>query len=116
MQVIDRFLEERLRAATSDVASGETQENVYAQLEGLIGELSDTDLSTSLTNFFASIHDILNQPESVSVRNLAVLEGQTLAEDIRRLDSSVRDIHADVNRRIIAAADEINDLLEELPT
>jgi flagellar hook-associated protein 1 FlgK len=114
VQVIDRFLEERLRAATSDVAGGEAQENVYVQLEGLIGELSDSDLSTSLTNFFASIHDILNQPESVSVRNLAVLEGQSLAADIRRLDSSLRDIHADVNGRIISTADRINDLLEEV--
>src|SRR5262245_41340757 len=114
VQVIDRHLEERMRAAISDVAGGEAQENAYVQLEGLIGELSDNDLSTALTNFFASIHDVINQPESVSVRNLAVLEGQSLAEGIRRLDSRLRDIHSDVNGRIIATADRINELLEEV--
>src|SRR5688572_29173180 len=76
VQITDRFLEERLRSATSDLANGEAQENVYVQLESLIGELSDTDLSTSLTGFFNSIHDIANQPDSVSVRNLAVLQGR----------------------------------------
>jgi flagellar hook-associated protein 1 FlgK len=114
VQVADRYLQERLRSAESDVASGEMQESVYAQLEALIGELSETDLSTSLTDFFASIHEILNQPESTSVRNLAVLQGRTLADDIRRLYQGVQDVRKDVNSRVIAAADEINSLLETI--
>ena len=52
--------------------------------KGWSASLSDTDLSTSLDNFFSSISDILNQPESDSVRNLAVLQGQTLTSDINR--------------------------------
>ena len=114
VQITDRFLEERLRGAASDLANGEALEDVYVQLESLIGELSDTDLSTSLTTFFNSIHDILNQPESASVRNLAVMQGGTLADDIRRLDSRVRTIREDANNQIIAAADDINALLKEV--
>lgn len=116
VQVIDRFLEERLRSATSDLANGEAQENVFVQLESLIGELSDTDLSTSLTSFFNSIHDIANQPDSVSVRNLAVLQGRTLTDDIRRLNGRVQSIREDVNNQIVAAADEINGMLAEIAT
>lgn len=116
VQIADKFLQERLRQAGSDRASGEAQENVYVELESLIGELSDTDLSTSITSFFNSIHDILNQPDSVSVRNLAVLQGRTLADDIRRLDGRVRDIREDANNQVIAAADEINKLLSEIAT
>lgn len=113
-QQIDRFLEERLRNATSDVANGETQASVYAQLESIIGELSDTDLSTSLSKFFNSIHDILNQPESVSVRNIAVLQGETLAHDIQLLDERVRKIREQVNFEVQAAGDEINSLLQKI--
>ena len=113
-QKVDKFLQERLRGAESDLSNGETQENTYLQLEALIGELSDTDLSTSLNNFFNSINDILNQPESIAVRNLAVLQGGTLAEDIKRLDSRVRDIRVDLNKRVISAADDINRLLQEV--
>jgi flagellar hook-associated protein 1 FlgK len=116
VQITDRFLEERLRSATSDLANGEAQQNVYVQLESLIGELSDTDLSTSLTGFFNSIHDIANQPDSVSVRNLAVLQGRTLTDDIRRLDARVREIREDVNNQVIASADDINRLLSEIAT
>lgn len=114
VQQTDRFLEERMRAATSDLANGEAQEGAYVKLESLLGELSDTDLSSSLTNFFNSVQDILNQPESVSVRNLAVLQGRTLTDDIRRLDANARQLRDDLNEQVIAAADKINSLIKEV--
>jgi flagellar hook-associated protein 1 FlgK len=112
IQKVDLFLEERLRGARSDLAFGEAQENTYHQLEAIVGELSDTDLSTSLNNFFNSVNDILNQPESTPVRNLAVLQGQTLSDDIARLERRVRTIRVDLNKRVVNAADDINRLLE----
>lgn len=114
IQQTDRFLEERMRSATSDLANGEAQEGAYVKLESLLGELTDTDLSTSLTTFFSSIQDILNQPESVSVRNLAVLQGRTLSDDIRRLDDNARQLREDLNDQIVASTDKINELLEEV--
>src|SRR5687767_13430556 len=103
-QQVDKFLEQRLRTASSDVASGEAQESVYAQLESIIGELGDTDLSTSLTKFFNSIQDVLNQPESLSVRNIAVLQAETLAHDIQLLDERVRNVRVQVNDQVTSAA------------
>jgi flagellar hook-associated protein 1 FlgK len=116
VQKIDLFLEDRLRGSTSERVSAETQENAYLELEGLIGELSDTDLSTSLNNFFNSVTEVLNQPESVSVRNLAVLQAETLSSDINRLAGRVRDLFTDLNKRIISVADDINSLTAEIAT
>jgi flagellar hook-associated protein 1 FlgK len=114
IQQTDRFLEERVRNAFSDLSNSATQEETYVQLETLIGELSDTDLSTSLSEFFNSIHDILNQPDSVSVRNLAVLQGRTLTDDIRRLYDRVSQVREDVNKQIHGTADRINGLLHDI--
>lgn len=114
IQQADRFLTDRLRGAVSDLANSEAQEDAYLQLEALIGELTDTDLSTSLSNFFNSINDILNQPEDISIRNLAVLQGVTLTDDIRRLDSRIRDIRGNINAQVVSAADDINRLLAEV--
>ena len=113
-QEIDKFLEERLRYANSDLASAETQEGAYLQLETILGELSEIDLSTSLTKFFASINEVLNQPESASIRNLAVLQGQQLAGDIHRLDQQSRELHNDINLQIDEQVDEVNKLLAEI--
>ncbi len=114
IQKIDTFLEERLRGSVSDRSDAETRESNYAQLEGVIGELSDTDLSTSLNAFFSSIAEILNQPESVSVRNLAVLQGVTLTTGINNIADRVSEIRSDINDRVIDMADNINRLIEEI--
>ena len=114
IQRADQFLSERNRSADSDLATAVTQEDVYRQLESLIGELSDTDLSTSLTTFFGSIHDVLNQQESISVRNLAVLQGDRLANDVQRLANRVRTISNDINSQIVRTTDDINRLLSEV--
>ncbi|MEX0819334.1 MAG: flagellar hook-associated protein FlgK [Pirellulaceae bacterium] len=114
VQVADRFLSDRLRGAISDLATSEAQEDAYVQLETLIGELTNTDLSTSMSNFFGAINDVLNQPENVAVRKLAVSQGTSLTDDIRRLSSRVSSLRSDFNREIVASADGINRLLSQV--
>ena len=114
IQKIDKFLEERLRGAQSDTADSEVRQETYLQLESVIGELSDTDLSTSLNDFFSSINEVLNQPESVPVRNLAVLQGKTLASEINLLSNRVLEMRSDIDDQIVETASEINRLVENV--
>lgn len=110
----DRFLEERLRISSADVANTEAQSTTYSELESLLGELSDNDLSTSLTRFFGSVNDVLNQPDNLSVRNLAIQQGATLSTDIRRLDKRIRDVRSDLDGRISGAVSRVNGLLRKI--
>lgn len=116
IQKVDYFLEDRLREATSDRAGSEVLEDAYSQLEGLVNELGDTDLSTSMNSFFSSISEVLNQPESVSVRNLAVLEGEKLAQEVRRLAERVTALRSDLNDRVYDMGERINNLTLEIQT
>ena len=116
IQKLDAFLEERLRGALSDRSSSETQEQTYVQLEGMIGELSDTDLSTSLNSFFGSISDILSDPGSLSPRTLAVAYGTTLAGDMNRLATRIDQMRSDLDERVQGMALSINELTEEIST
>jgi flagellar hook-associated protein 1 len=116
VQQVDQFLQSRLRGATSDSSSTQVNQQTYSQLEGLVNELSDTDVSTSLDNFFSSISDILNQPESDSVRNIAVLNGQTLTNDINSLATNANQLRSDLNDRVGQSADDINRLLSQIAT
>ena len=114
IQKIDLFLEERLRGSVSDRVNAETLENAYMQLEGVIGELSDTDLSTSMTNFFNAINDVVNEPTNITLRNLAVLQGGIFTGDINRLYNRVNEMRSDLNDQAIDMADDINRLIEEI--
>jgi flagellar hook-associated protein 1 len=116
VQKIDRFLEERVRGATSDRANSAAQQQAFQELEGVLSELTDSDLSSSLSRFFASIHEVLNQPESVATRNLAVLQGRNLATDVSRLSNRVGDLRSDYNQQIVGAAKDINRLVENIRT
>lgn len=113
-QQTDRLLEARLRSAGSDVANSEIQENTYNQLETILGTAGDGDLSSGLTSFFNRIQDVLNQPDSASVRNLVVLEGRKLTDQIKRIDSQARDLYADVNSQLSTVADEVNSKLAQV--
>jgi flagellar hook-associated protein 1 FlgK len=111
---VDQFLQQRMWSASSDLGNGQVQRQTYAQLEAVIGEFSDVDLSSSLAQFFNSINDVLNQPEDPSVRNLAITRGQALAEQINHLNDRVRDLRETTNDRIRDAASEINRLVNEV--
>lgn len=113
-QRIDEHLNSRLRGATADRVGSEIQESAYAQLEGMLNELQDNDLSTSLNNFLGAISQVLNQPESVSVRNLAVLQGKTLAVDINRLSSRTHELRDDLNAQVADLAPDVNRLLQRV--
>ena len=113
-QQIDELVAERLRSAKGELAGATSHEEVFRKLEALLGELEDSDLSTGLSRFFASINDVVNQPESVSVRNVAALEASQLASDIRRHDSRFREMRSQVNEEVEDLVTDANRLLQEI--
>ncbi len=115
-QVVDKLLDQRLRAATSDAANTQAQADTYQQIETYVGALDSNNLNASLNSFTASVNDVLNQPTSVPVRNLAVLKGQSLAGDINQLASRVSDFRKGLNDQVDQAATQINTLVEQIRT
>jgi flagellar hook-associated protein 1 FlgK len=114
IQNLDRFVEERLRDVGSDRASADIQQKVYRDLESIIGELSDTDVSTQLTHFFNSIHEVANQPEEMSLRDLAAQAGKTLAQTINTLSRRVNTVYDEFAVKVDNLADEINTLTAQI--
>ncbi len=65
-QEIDKYLETRIHASSSDFYGSQQREDIYKQLEATVNELSDGDLSTGLNDFLGKIQDFANQPEVAS--------------------------------------------------
>lgn len=114
IQKVDRFVEDRLRGAISERVGSEIQQEAYRQVESILGELSDTDLSTSLNRFFSSIAEVANQPENTANRNLATQNGQILAGDFNRMSDRARGLRRDYDEQVRALGDDINRLTEEI--
>lgn len=114
VQVIDTYLEERLRGAISDATNSATQQKYTTELESLIQERTDTDLSTALDTFFNAIGDVLNNPETVSYRDMVVTQGSALAGMLNKLNETVLGLQDGINKTIGETADDINLLTERI--
>ena len=114
VQSLDRFVEERLRGVGSDRASADAQAKIYHDLESILGELSDTDVSTLLTNFFNSIDDVAAHPEQFALRNLAVQAGRTLTTKINSLARNVDTVYQDFGKQVQNLTTETNALTEQI--
>ncbi len=113
IQSVDKFVEARLRSASSDRAGAEVQEKTYRDLQAILAELTNTDISSALTDFVNSLGDVKDDSD-IGVRNLVVNSGITLAERVGSLNRSVLDLHKDFNTRVDGIAQEINALTEQI--
>ncbi|HUY91231.1 MAG TPA: flagellar hook-associated protein FlgK [Pirellulales bacterium] len=113
-QVVDQYLNERLRGTNSDVSNSQTQAQAYQNLETIVGALDQNNLQSSLSSFFSAISGVLNQPESVSVRNLAVLQGKTLAGAVNQTSQRVSNARSDLNNQVIGMTSDINRLVTDV--
>lgn len=114
VQSVDKFAQDRLLGAGGDRASAEIQEKTYQDLEAILGELGDTDISSSLTNFFNSLDEVAGAPQDVAIRNLAVQAGKRLTGDITTLNRRVETVYNDFGQKIENLGSEINALTEQI--
>jgi flagellar hook-associated protein 1 FlgK len=115
VQKLDKFVQERLVGARGDRANAEVQEQAYRDLEVLLNELSDeVDLSATLTNFFNSIHDVMEDPGNLGYRNAAVGAGDSLARSFNHLYREGLSLQGELNQRVTSMAQDINAYSEEI--
>lgn len=114
IQVIDTFLQKRLNNAISEEASTATTNSTYTELQETMNSLGDTGLNNAMTTFFNSINDILNAPEDLATRNMAVLYGETLTGQMNDLSTQVTQMRTDLNTQVASMGDTINSLLTDI--
>lgn len=113
-QKLDAFVVDRMRQVQSQLSYQEQLESTNSQVESLLNELSDTDLSSSFSRFSNAFQDIANQPGSESVRSLALQRGRELASQFKNLSNSMTEITSRSTSEIRGVADEINKITNSI--
>jgi flagellar hook-associated protein 1 FlgK len=114
VQIIDKFVENRLRDAGSDLSSAEALEDAYTKLEAEFNALGEGSLGSMLTSFFNGLADVAREPGIIGVRDLAIKDGIALAQAFNALDRNVEQLHTDLSTRVRQIAPEINTLAEQI--
>jgi len=99
---VDEALETRLRLALSARSGAQARWQALSQIETLYNELTDQDLSSTLSSFFNSFFDLQNSPTDSAVRNQVIIQADTLISMLRRQ-----------RRGLLAQIDELNAAVEQ---
>lgn len=110
---IDEALQSRLRASISDEFRAAELTGVFDQLEGILNELTENDLSSQLSSFFNVWSEATNLIDSASV---VVQQGDQLAAAMQRLRHDLTGLRSQIENQIDANVQRADALLDEIAT
>lgn len=113
-QQIDKYLEVRYNAASSEASGSEARNQIFKSLETALNELGDGDLSTSVNSFLAKLNDVANQPEDPAKRYLAVQQGTQLANSIVAMRDRIDEMRTAQTVKINDLVTEANQLIDKI--
>ncbi|MBT4865603.1 MAG: flagellar hook-associated protein FlgK [Planctomycetaceae bacterium] len=113
-QQIDVFLETRVHTANSDASAAAARDSIFRQLQSEIGELGDSDISTAVNDFLATLNDLANQPESAALREVVVREGQQLASELSLLRANLDELRQAQTVKVDTLVSESNRLITQI--
>jgi flagellar hook-associated protein 1 FlgK len=111
---IDDALENRIRIAMGDQSSTQVQQDMLGRIEGIMNELSDSDLSSLLSALFNSFSSLQNTPQDGSTRGIVLTAANSVATELQRQRTAVLQLQSEANTNLVDAAKEADKLLHDI--
>lgn len=109
-QEIDQALAERMWDAGSQLASGALQEKTLTQLSSLLNDLDGTGLNDELTTLNGALHDLANEPNDASLRQVVILTAESLTLEMNRVYKEATRVRSDLDAALVDTVDRVNRL------
>ena len=113
-RVRDVLLDLQVRQGMSSAKQYESLAASLSQAELRFGEPSDNGLSALMSDFWNSWHDVANDPESTAARTTVLHAASTMAARFDQMHTGLQAQRGDLNRRVVAIADQVNAMTEEI--
>ena len=121
----DNFLEKQIRTSVSENTYYTEMENYFSHLESILSDplnpISDTEdltktggLSNLIANFFHSMNEVSNSPESMDVRTTAVESGKILADTLNAIEGQLNSFMEDMNNRVKVQIGQVDNLAQKM--
>ena len=104
----------QLRNSFSEANNANTHAQSLGQIELLLGELGENDVSSLLSQFFDSLNEVVNQPQSQGARQLVVQHGQLLATRIRDINEGAQQLRLSLNTEVQQDVGIANQIISEI--
>ena len=114
-RIVDVFLENALRTATSSAQEYTVQREFHDRYQGLIGRPdSDSTLSARVDRIFQSFAPLALNPADAVSRQATLGELQGFADEVSRLGLAVQDLRNDASRQIEEQIAVVNEQLRRI--
>jgi flagellar hook-associated protein 1 len=106
-RVRDTMLDVNFRTQTSQAASFSARSDVLSSIGQVFGEPSDTGLSNTLDQFYASWGDLANNPTSAAAKSIVQQRGAAVASTLNQFSSSLDQLSSNT---LGAATQQVSDI------
>src|SRR5690606_14197065 len=110
----DQFVEMQLRNETESLGRWNARYEALKQVELFLAEPSDYGLRDALDQFWQSLQDLHQQPESDAARAVVRERALLLAASFQHVHKQLTDLRLDLNRLVELEVQKVNTLTERL--
>lgn len=110
----DQFVEMQLRNETESLGRWNARYEALKQVELFLTEPSDYGLRDALDQFWQSLQDLHQQPESDAARAVVRERALLLAASFQHVHKQLTDLRLDLNRLVELEVQKVNTLIERL--
>ncbi|MBG0833369.1 flagellar hook-associated protein FlgK [Planomonospora sp. ID67723] len=104
----DEFLEARGQIEHAKFAYMSGQEEIYARVEEVFAEPSDTGIQSQLSDYWAAWGDVANRPDDLAARAQLMQEGGTVADGLRSASDALDSLWTSTRDQLGSMVDELN--------
>lgn len=108
-----QYITTALNNAQSTNGSLTASYTLATQLSNLVGSPT-SGIASSITSFFSGLQDVSNSPDSSSVRQTALSDAQTLADQINSAGAQYDSLRQSVNTQLTNAVSQINTYSQQI--
>lgn len=106
-RVRDTMLDTNFRAQTSQADGFSTRSDVLTSIGQVFGEPSDTGLSNTIDQFYASWSDLANNPNSAAAQSVVQQRGAAVASTLNQFSSNLDQLSSNT---LTSATLQVNDI------
>jgi flagellar hook-associated protein 1 len=108
------FLEKQIEREGTQLGYYNAKSEMLGRVESVYNEQTNEGLNHSLGNFFNSLRELSNNPESLATRTQVKESAEYLAKDFNHVDTQLKDIQRDADFRVATKVQEINQITKEI--
>ncbi len=113
-RVINTYYMENVRTSNNEFSYAEELYETYTTIENSLGDLTDSTLSSDLSDFWSALNDLSLDPTDTELAVIAIEQAQTLATNINSIAETLNTVTDDLNTKIADDVNSINSLTTQL--